>query len=203
MEKPLAHLEAFLPAGSGEGLFPYFNTYVIHLTLTRSRRTVFGNYRPPARGSNAHRISVNGDLNPYAFLVTLTHEIAHLKALVDFGSGIKPHGKEWKQTFQNVLQPFVEKGVFPASIAQALHKYLRNPAASSCSDDALYTALRQYDAPDKQGIPVDSLPDGSTFKTSQGRQFIRVQKRRTRILCREISSGTLYLFAAQAPVILG
>ncbi len=201
MEKPLAHLEAFLPAGSLEGLYPYFQNYVIHLTLTRSRRSVFGNYRSPVRGSKVHRISVNADLNPYAFLVTLTHEIAHLKALVDFGPGIKPHGQEWKHTFQQVLQPFVDAQIFPPAIAQALHKYLRNPAASSCSDVNLYTALRQFDAPHKKGILVNSLSDGTLFETEDGRQFIRIKKRRTRIQCQEVETGTMYLFSALAQVV--
>ena len=198
MEKPLAHLEAFLPPGSPDGIYPYFQKYAIHLTLTRSRRSVFGNYRSPARGSNVHHISVNGDLNPYAFLVTLTHEIAHLKAGVDFGRGIKPHGHEWKQTFRQVLQPFVVANIFPTVIAQALNTYLKNPAASSCSDETLYLALRKFDAPKENTGLVAHFPDGSHFKTADGRQFMRIKKLRTRIQCQEIATGKMYLFSAVA-----
>ncbi len=205
MEKPLAHLEAFLPSGCLEALYLYFRAYPIHLTLTRSRRSVFGNYRLPRRAGGAHRISVNGDLNPYAFLVTLTHEIAHLKAFVDFGRGIKPHGPEWKQRFREVLYPFVQQQVFPPAVTAALEAYLQNPAASSCSDATLYLALRAFDAPSgKENLAlVASLPDGACFKTADGRRFRRIKKLRTRIQCQEVQTGRMYLFSGLAEGVTG
>ena len=76
-EAPLSSLEEYIPAGSSQLVFEYLKHYKVHLTITRSRKTVLGDYRH-AIGAKNHRISVNGTLNIYAFLITLIHELAHL-----------------------------------------------------------------------------------------------------------------------------
>src|SRR5690606_24218291 len=107
-------------------------------------RTKFGDYRfPDHRGR--HRISVNSNLNPYAFLITLLHEIAHLKAFKDHGKIIKPHGMEWQKTFYDICKPFLEAQIFPEDVSESLLKSLKKGSASSCTDLGLYRSLKNYD----------------------------------------------------------
>ena len=75
-EVPLHALAAYVPEGSLEPVLEYLHRYKIHLTITKERNSILGDYRHAINQKN-HRISVNGNLNKYAFLVTLLHEIAH------------------------------------------------------------------------------------------------------------------------------
>nr|WP_313791522.1 SprT-like domain-containing protein [Lacinutrix neustonica] len=52
-------------------------------------------------------MTINENLNHYKFLITLIHEIAHFEAYKAFGRYIKPHGLEWKRTFQKLMLPFI------------------------------------------------------------------------------------------------
>ena len=46
-ETPLHQLQQYLPPDTFQMVAPYFNKYTIHLTLTRDRKTVLGDYREP------------------------------------------------------------------------------------------------------------------------------------------------------------
>ncbi|HMP88207.1 MAG TPA: SprT-like domain-containing protein, partial [Lacibacter sp.] len=118
-EVPLHALSAYLPQGALEPVLDYLHQYHIHLTITRERNSVLGDYRHAHQHKN-HRISVNGNLNPYAFLVTLLHEMAHLLAFEQFGNRIAPHGREWKQEYSRILARFLDQHIFPADIETAL-----------------------------------------------------------------------------------
>ena len=76
-EAPIDHLQNFLPPNTYEPVLEYLQHYKVHLTVTRERKTILGDYRHQTHHAN-HRISVNGNLNPFSFLVTLLHELAHL-----------------------------------------------------------------------------------------------------------------------------
>src|SRR6185436_1095843 len=95
-ETSLYMLEHFLPPNTFELIAPYFKNHTIHLTLTHERKSVLGDYRQPCSETPYHRISLNVNLNPYSFLITLLHEIAHLFTYVHFKDDAPPHGREWK-----------------------------------------------------------------------------------------------------------
>ena len=59
------------------------------------------------------------NLNPYRFLMTLVHEVAHLVAFQKYGRAIKPHGKEWKFTFQTLMLPFIRPGSLSKCVVTA------------------------------------------------------------------------------------
>ena len=84
-------LSPYLPAGTEGYVAQFILTYHIEFKIAKKRKTKLGDYRQPYRGSS-HRISVNGDLNPYSFLITTLHEIAHLLTFVRFGNRVQPHG---------------------------------------------------------------------------------------------------------------
>lgn len=209
MAKREAHLKAleqFLPAGTFEKVLPFFRRHAIHLTLTRERKSVLGDYRTPTRDQPAHRISININLNPYSFLITLLHELAHLETFLHFGNKASPHGPEWKTQFRHLLLPFTGQGIFPVPVEKALSAYLHNPKASTCTDPGLYKALRRYDAPRPGWQLVESLEPGQHFEIEDGRRFEALTRLRTRMRCREISTGRHYFFqniAEVAPIAAG
>ena len=97
-EAPLQQLNDFLPPGTYKAVSEYLHFYKIHLTITRQRKSILGDYRHQTASRN-HRISINGNLNSFAFLITLLHEIAHLLAFEEYGKKIASHGKEWKLVY--------------------------------------------------------------------------------------------------------
>ncbi len=194
-EAPLVQLQNYLPQGSFEDVLYYLQHYKVQLTITRQRQTILGDYRH-AHAGNTHRISVNGNLNQYAFLITLLHELAHLFTYEQFGHRVMSHGKEWKNEFSKILAKFLLKKIFPNDIQKALMQTLQNPAASSCGDEKLLRVLNNYDKK-KTGIYlIETLAAGSLFKIKGGRVFKKGEKIRKRYKCTEIKTDKIYLFSA-------
>ena len=88
---------------------------------------------------------MNGNLNSYAFLITLLHELAHLLTFETHGNRVAAHGRQVKQLFAQLLSRFIQKNVFPDDIKQSLLQSLHDPAASSCADEHLLRTLKKYD----------------------------------------------------------
>lgn len=184
----------YLPVGSFDKVMPYILKHKVHLTLTKERKTILGNYRAPY-ADKGHRISVNANLNKYSFLITLLHELAHLFTWDKYGHKVVPHGKEWKKEFSEILKNFLNSHFFPEVIEQALLKSLGNPAASSCGDENLMRALKLYDLGKSDHIFVEQLKLGQQFKTADGRVFIAGEKLRKRYKCQEKTTEKWYLFS--------
>ena len=197
MAKQEAHISAlskYLPPDTYEPVLAYLQHYKVHLTVARERKTILGDYRHRTPAKN-HRISVNGNLNTYAFLITLLHELAHLLAFENYGNRIAAHGKEWKQVFGQLLAQFIEHNVFPDDIRKALLQSLHDPAASSCADEVLLRTLRNYDEKAAHLVFVEQLPPGTVFKTHDGKIFRKGERLRKRFRCEEISTKRVYLFS--------
>jgi hypothetical protein len=197
MPKKEAHISAlqhFLPDNTYEPVLAYLHHYHVHLTVAKERKSILGDYRHRTHGKN-HRISVNGNLNKYAFLITLLHELAHLLTFEKYGNRIVPHGREWKNVFGQLLAQFIEHRVFPDDIKKSLMDSLHNPAASSCSDEELLRVLKHYDEKETHLVFVESLPEGSLFKTHDGKVFRKGGKIRKRFKCEEIKTRKIYLFS--------
>jgi SprT protein len=193
-QAPLHALQQYLPEGSLEDVVYYLQHYKVHLTVTRDRSSVLGDYRHSHLGKN-HRISVNGGLNKYAFLITLLHELAHLFTYERYGNRVQPHGLEWKNEFSKVLAQFILKKVFPPDVEKALLQTLQNPAASSCADEKLLRVLYRYDVRKEGMVLVEQLPEGALFAIKGNRLFERGNKIRKRYKCTEMATGKQYLFS--------
>lgn len=198
LERNSSILKKYIPE---QAVYPIANWIIqfdFKLKIKRGRATKYGDYRQPVKSLN-HRITINHDLNKFAFLITLVHEIAHLVNWNKYKNAVKPHGPEWKQEFKLLMRHFMSETVFPADILHALTQYMQNPAASSCSDAHLMRTLKKYDnKPDV--ILLEQLSLNTVFKTSTDRYFIKGEKRRTRFLCRELRTKRDYLFSALAEV---
>ena len=193
-EVSISSLSDFLPQGTFELVEPFLLHYKVHLTITKSRATVLGDYRNAIEGK-AHRISVNGNLNQYAFLITLLHELAHLITYVRFGNNVASHGREWKDQFSDLLKHFIQSNIFPQDIRLQLAASMKSPAASSCADDALMRVLRKYDAVKENHFLVEEIEQGRCFQTKNGKVYKREEKIRKRIKATEVDTGRVYLFS--------
>jgi SprT protein len=192
-EAPLDSLRRFIPAQAVPKVLEYLQQYRVHLTITRERKSVLGDYRH-ATTQQTHRISVNGSLNTYAFLITLIHELAHLVTFMKYGNRVQAHGKEWKQTYALLLADFLQQHIFPADIEQSIRQSLHDLPASSCADEGLMRVLKKYDR-DNGLVMVEQLPEGQLFDIGEGRIFKKGKKLRKRYQCLEVKTGKMYLFS--------
>lgn len=193
-EVPVQQLQDYLPPGTGIPVLRFLHEHKVHLTVTRARKSVLGDYRHRTHYEN-HRISVNGNLNPYSFLITLLHELAHLLTFEKHTNRVQAHGKEWKIIYGELLHQFLEQKIFPPDIESELRDTLRNPAASSCAEDGLLRVLRRYDQHQNGMRLLEELPPDTVFAISDGRVFRKGEKLRKRFKCQEIGSGKWYLFS--------
>ncbi|MBS1638192.1 MAG: SprT-like domain-containing protein [Bacteroidetes bacterium] len=171
------------------------------LKITKERQSKLGDYTPPHQGLN-HTITINHNLNQYAFFITLVHEIAHLTTYNKYRNSVAPHGEQWKQEFKTLMQPFLDTAVFPVDVLYALRKYLQNPAAASCSDVTLLRTLKLYDDPDEHNslVLLEHLPYKTHFLYNGSRIFEKGERLRKRFRCKELASGAIYLFSPMAEV---
>ncbi len=165
--------------------------------IKNERKTRHGDYRALPNGK--HQITINSNLNTYRFLITLIHEIAHFEAFKAYGNSIKPHGLEWKRTFQHLMLPFLNPEIFPNNLLPLLAKHFINPKASSDTDAPLALALREFDEPNNKTF-IFEVPLGRTFKLYNGKVFKMEKKRVKRYECLEIKTGKIYLFNPNAEV---
>ncbi len=190
------HLD-FIPAEAQPMINAILSNDKLVVKVKSERKTKHGDYRQLPGGK--HQITINANLNPYRFLITLIHEIAHFEAFNTYGRFIKPHGKEWKQTFQHLMLPFLRPDIFPLELLPLLAQHFKNPKASSDTDTQLALALKRFnEADDKTYVFEVSL--NQVFKLYNGRVFKRGNKRRKRYECVEVKTGKLYLFNPNAEV---
>jgi hypothetical protein len=193
-EVPTDHLQNYLPPGTAAPVLAYLHQHKVHLTITKQRQSILGDYRHRTHHRN-HRISINGNLNSYSFLITLLHELAHLLTFEQHTNLVQAHGKEWKIIYGQLLSQFLQHKIFPADIERELLQSLKNPAASSCAEDGLLRVLRKYDEKESHHRLVEEISINALFKLSDGRIFQRGEKLRKRFKCKEVATGKLYLFS--------
>jgi hypothetical protein len=190
-------LARYIPEHSVKPVFELIVANQVHLKIVNERQTRHGDYRKGLSGK--HEITVNANLNKYKFLITLIHEISHLVAFEKFGRNIKPHGNEWKYSFQRLMIPFIRPEIFPNHLLPLLARHFKNPTASSDTDTTLSLALKQFDLQNDKNY-IFELPYGSVFRIQNGKIFKKIAVRTKRFECLELSSGKLYLFNPNAEV---
>ncbi len=191
-------LQKYLPEHAVANCFELIKANHVHLKIVNERQSRHGDYRRDAQGF--HLITVNSSLNKYRFLITLIHEIAHLVAFEKYGRMIKPHGEEWKTTFQRLMVPFIRPEIFPNQLLPLLARHFRNPKASSDTDAKLSIALKVFDEKETDKNYIFEIPMGSTFRIPNGKIFKKIALRVKRYECLEVSSGRMYLFQPNAEV---
>lgn len=185
-------LSKYVPSKALDTCVDWIVEYKIAMRITKTRSTKYGDYRPPYDGKG-HRISVNHELNKYAFLLTFTHEVAHLVTYTKFRFRVDPHGKEWKTEFRRLMMPFLRADVFPKDLVTAINAYINNPAASSCSDIHLTRTLAKYDKRDERWKFLEDIALNTPFRIRSGREFIKGELLNKNFCCTCVKSKHKYL----------
>jgi len=197
-EKIYSTLQAHVPVTALPYCFQLWQETPFQLKITRTRQTKVGDFT--SKKSVAHpRITLNHELNPYLFVITYIHEVAHLRVHLRYGNRVDPHGDEWKMSFQTLMQPVLNPSVFMDDILMELQRHLINPKASSFADTDLTKVLRRYDKDAAHYATLSDIPEGSIFRF-QGRFFKKGKIRRTRVLCHEVKTKRHYLVPADVLV---
>jgi len=200
LERNQSILHKYIPEKAVPVISEWIYKFDFKLKIKKSRASKYGDYRPPVNGQN-HQITVNYDMNKYAFLITLVHEVAHLTNWNRHRDTVKPHGEEWKLHYKMLMQQFLHPEVFPADVIAALRKYMSNPAASSCTDINLQRVLKRYD--DRQStVLLEDVKEGATFVYNGTRHFVKGEQVRKRFKCKEVKTNRLYLFNPLTEVML-
>ncbi len=168
------------------------------LRITRARSSKIGDYRPP-RNRLPHRISVNHNLNPHEFLLTLIHELAHMECWLRYGKHAKPHGSEWNMIFKKLLNEFDKPGLFPENIRQAIAQFSQHGLSFQQGNEALKRALRSFDS--ISDLPTVEEIDNSEIFTYHNRRYRKIHKVRKRIKCMCLNDNKLYTFGPFTRVI--
>lgn len=193
-------LHKYIPEKAVPVISEWIFKFDFKLRIKKSRSTKYGDYRPPIKGEN-HLITINYDMNKYAFLITLVHEIAHLSNYNKNKDKVKPHGEEWKMHYKVLMQEFLIPDIFPEDVITALKKYMTNPAASSCSDINLLRILKKYDIR-QHTVLLEEVPEGGIFEYAKNRRFIKGEQVRKRFKCKELASNRTYLFNPLTDVLI-
>lgn len=183
-------IKKYIPLEAVNQVAKWLIAYKVHLKITAPRRSILGNYRSPD-GKSGHRITINRNLNCYAFLLTLVHELAHLTTFEKYHHRVLPHGVEWKREFQRLMNIFFHQQIFPSEIEEALQNYMNNPAASSCRDENLMRLLKKYDT-GSQAMSLEEIEDQSFFQIDDGRVFQKGIKLRKTYKCIEQKTKKAY-----------
>jgi hypothetical protein len=198
-ERYRAILANHLPVEAVDWVYAYLDRHKVHFHISRRRNTKLGDYRWIQPSHPFHEISVNGDLNPYLFLMVFLHEAAHLETHLKYHNAT-PHGHEWQAEYASLLRQ--HSSLFPAEVRQLLASYtshipLHRPTLLRIED-----LLHTYDKEHAAALRLDSLPAGSRFRLVSKPEllFENIERRRTRWLCREIGSGRQYLVNGHAEV---
>ena len=199
-ERFRALLSPFLPPAALDDMVQYIISYSIHLKITRERHSKLGDYRLPTPQQPGHTISVNGNLNPHAFLLVLLHELAHMLTFLDCGRSVRPHGHEWQQHYSRLLQHYTDVGGFPPDVVPMLREYYSKIPLSKRLEREIDRQLQVIVKPENT-VRLDSLPTGTRFRIGRrARMFELIERQRTRWKCRDVATGRLYTVAADAMV---
>lgn len=200
MQSKREHFICTLQKFAPEAFTPYLADCIlaagVQFKIVAGRKTKLGDFRTgPLQRKPI--ITVNGDLNPYSFLITSLHELAHLDTYRQYGMKVAAHGLEWKSAFRKRLLPLLESNDLPKELHIVLEKSFTRLKASSGGDVALSRVLRTFDI--KAEITLESLPKNAHFYLNN-KHFIKGELRRTRYLCTEYQSKRIYLIHALAAI---
>ena len=160
------------------------------------RRTKHGDYR---KFKNKNIITINLLDNKYRFLLILIHELAHFNV---YKKNIRtnPHGSIWKNEFKKLLQPILDKNIFPNVLQILIKAHMKSPKSSFSYDSPLEMELNKYDNDDENYTYLEDIDIGNIFRYNNDKLYKKVEKRRKRYLCIEKDSGRKYLFLPHAKV---
>ena len=197
--KPMNQLnnisEEFFPERAFSLFIKMLEPHDVRIRIKRKRSTKYGDFNPSGKNYKIPVITVNNDLNPYLFLITLLHEFAHYLVWKDGKHYAKPHGRTWKNHFSGLMQTMIQGNIFPERLLPFIIKHIQNPKATSCTDTRLFRELSNFDT-NPTGVFIDDLPDGELFRTKKGQRSAQQgEKKKENDLCTRLPRKKQYLFS--------
>lgn len=191
---------SFFPENTRWLITEYLRIYSFRLRITKPRKLRLGSFRAAYKG-DLPVININNDLGLYSFLLVFLHELAHLVVWKKHGRRAAPHGKEWKDAYQELMMPLLDKENLPADLTLGLEKYFKTTRASFQRDVAFQRILHTLDG---KGVllTLHDVPDAKTFHLMDGRQMVKMERIRTRYKCFCPSNKKYYLVSPAAQIFL-
>lgn len=162
------------------------------IKVSKKRNSKLGDFRV---NKNNFQISVNYDLAPELFFLTLTHEIAHLKCYKAFKNKVKPHGNEWKNMFAYLIEDSIE--TYSTDFQVILKTFKKNPTANYYSFAPMVIYFDKING--NEITYLKDIDENESF-VLKGKIFTKKRKRKIRYLCTEFATGKNYLIHALATV---
>ncbi len=186
------HWTNYVPLAAISRLEDMLDDHIV-VRVVKSRKRKWGDFRRQLNGRCL--ITVNNDLNQQAFLITLVHEIAHYNVYKQYKGKVRPHGKEWKVAYKDLLKRFLDRDCFSSEVLEHLTAHLHHIKSSTCYDPKLHVLLD--DKP--QGTPLKELEVDVVFRYHNN-TYLKIKDRRTRTLCKQTSTQKLYTILKDTPV---
>lgn len=175
-------------------LLEWMDNQVVEIHIKKVRKRTAGSYRPPNGERTHHIITINEGLREDFCFFVLTHEVAHLRVFLTYGKAVRPHGKEWKMTFAKLLEESIS--LYSEDFQQHIKQFLNK---TNGSIGVTSPFLKEMYPKDKAFTLLGSIPPEVEFRLGK-RWFKKIEKRKTRYLCKEIYTGKMYLISSKAPV---
>lgn len=191
----IKELETYIPSNLVLYVRSLVENEAIDFKVVNQRSTKHGDFR---YNNDRYTITINKTSNKYRFLLTLIHELAHFFVFKN-NRLAKPHGLLWKQKFQSLLNPILNKEYFPINLLSELIDHMKNPKSSFCYDINLSKKLDLYDNVN-DNVYLDQLNDGEIFYFRNLGKFKKINKIRKRYLCLRMYNDKKYLFLASTKV---
>ena len=187
-------LEQYLPDNTFPFLKKWFADYYIHIKITKNRNSKLGDYR--RLPDKSHQITVNSTLDKQLFFFVLTHELAHLLAFERFNFRISAHGREWKETFRDMLLESID--IYTDDLKPIISSFSKNPKANFMASPELVRYFH-IENPADNFIFVEDLLINDEFQY-KGDVYRLLEKKKKLYLCSNIKNSKKYLFRPLAKV---
>ncbi len=177
-----------LPPSIRDSLWREINERNITLIFSKDRETIMGDW---TLKSGVETITINYNMHPIQFFLTLTHEIAHSIAYNKYRLTVKPHGKEWKNIYKNFVKSLLD-GSFGADVESVIIKHMNNPPATAGADPNINRLI------DPKGLILEDVPKGVSFPF-KGVMYKKLYKRRTKWVIQD-DKGTTWMLHCSTKV---
>ena len=187
-------LEQYLPERTFPFLKKWFSDYYIHIKITKNRNSKLGDYR--RLPDKSHQITINSTLDKQLFFFVLTHELAHLIAFEKFNFRISPHGKEWKNTFTEMLLESID--IYTDDLKPIIRSFSKNPKANFMASPELVRYFH-IEHPGENLVFIETLLINDEFRY-KGDDYVIIEKKKKLHLCINLKNSKKYLFRPLAKV---
>lgn len=189
-----------LPVNAINDVDILFEKYPCKFKLAKPRKSKYGDFRVRYNKYKirSFEISVNKNLKPGFFLLTLIHEMAHLVTYKIFERKVKPHGKEWQKIYKELMMPFINDKNYDSKTLKLLKNYFEKPCHSNKWQSDL---IRLLEGKKDEGMErLEKIPDESYFEL-EGKKFQKGKKNRKRYTCKNLENQKYYTIPPHALVV--